>query len=66
MDIQIVLVSTQSASPIRSLTAEHIGKLVKLSGIVVSISAVPWHRCWHLLISGGIFHRRIETEIETH
>ena len=35
-DVQIALKSTQLATPLRALTAEHIGKLTKVSGIVVS------------------------------
>lgn len=39
-DVQIALKSTQLATPLRDLTAEHIGKLVKVSGIIVSASRV--------------------------
>ena len=35
-DVQIALKSTQLAIPLRLLTAEHVGKLTKVSGIIVS------------------------------
>mmetsp|Transcript_4360 Transcript_4360/g.13789 ORF Transcript_4360/g.13789 Transcript_4360/m.13789 type:complete len:622 (+) Transcript_4360:460-2325(+) len=38
--MQIALKSTQTATPLRNLTAEHIGKLIKVSGIIVSASRV--------------------------
>lgn len=39
-DVQIALKSTQLATPLRLLTAEHVGKLTKVSGIIVSASKV--------------------------
>jgi len=41
-DVQIALKSTQLATPLRDLTAEHIGKLVKVSGIIVSQCIGVW------------------------
>ena len=35
-DVQIALKSTQLSTALRTLTAEHVGKLLKVSGIVVS------------------------------
>lgn len=35
-DVQIALKSTQLATALRSLTAEHVGRLLKVSGIIVS------------------------------
>lgn len=39
-DVQIALKSTQLATALRSLTAEHVGRLLKVSGIIVSASKV--------------------------
>ena len=39
--VQIALKSTQLATPLRLLAADHVGKLIKVSGIIVSAHA-PW------------------------
>jgi len=39
-DLQIVLKSTQLTTALRFLTAEHVGRLLKVSGIIVSASKV--------------------------
>mmetsp|Transcript_31505 Transcript_31505/g.102355 ORF Transcript_31505/g.102355 Transcript_31505/m.102355 type:complete len:566 (+) Transcript_31505:171-1868(+) len=39
-DVQLALQSTQLSTPLRSLTAEHVGRLLKVSGIIVSASKV--------------------------
>ena len=38
--VQIALKSTQLATPLRLLAADHVGKLIKVSGIIVSSSKV--------------------------
>lgn len=40
IEVQIALKSTQLATPLRLLAADHVGKLIKVSGIIVSASKV--------------------------
>ena len=35
-ELQIMLKSAQMAMALRSLTADHVGKLIKVSGIIIS------------------------------
>lgn len=48
-DVQIALKSTQLATPLRLLTAEHVGKLTKVSGIIVSAMMREWHFVQYIL-----------------
>jgi len=52
-DVQIALKSTQIATPLRNLTAEHIGKLIKVSGIIVSMSIGARIQILHCFTSLG-------------
>lgn len=40
IEVQIALKSTQLATPLRLLAADHVGKLIKVSGIIVSAHAL--------------------------
>ena len=48
-DVQLALQSTQLSTPLRSLTAEHVGRLLKVSGIIVSACLRVVGECFRTL-----------------